>query len=168
MNTKFPHLRTTAIKYHGTQLYGNKPYSYHLDMVYDIAVEFGLNDNYLMAAYLHDMIEDCGVDKHFILSISNLEVSEMVFAVSGEGNNRKERKLSMISKLENFPMAINLKMIDRLANMRESQLNNPKLFDMYLKELPDYLPLFEKGHPQIYLVLMQFLEPIKKNKPSFH
>lgn len=168
MNNKFSHLRTIAIQHHGNQLYGNKPYSYHLDMVYDIAVEFGLDDNYLMAAYLHDMIEDCGVDKHFIQSISNLEVAEMVFAVSGEGNNRKERKISMISKIEKFFKAIDLKMIDRLANMRESQINNPKLFDMYVKELPDYLHLFEKGNQQLYSALHQFLEPSKKIKPSFH
>lgn len=166
-------IREIAIQAHSHQSYGEHHYSYHLDMVAEIAREFALDNNYIAAAYLHDMIEDCNVDKNYIENISNSHISNMVWAVSGNGNNRKEKKLDMLEKIKKYPSSINLKMIDRLANMRECSKNNPKKLNMYIKELNDYLPLFQLGDSQLYQEFFKYTnnfnlttEDSQKNKPS--
>lgn len=156
MNLKVKQARDFAIERHGTQAYGDKPYIYHLDMVYQIALDAGLDEDYLIAAYLHDTIEDTKTTKEELAKLFGENVANLVDAVSGTGATRKEKKESMIKKLQAFPKAINLKMIDRLANMRES-VNMPKLLKMYINELPDYLPLFEEGNSYLHQELKGFL-----------
>lgn len=161
--------RKLAIKLHGQQKYGNLPYVFHLDDVAKLAIEYHLKDC-VQAAFLHDLIEDCGVSREQIEEYTNKEIADMVWAVSGFGKNRKERKEDIIKKLYEYPKAINLKMLDRLANMRHAKENNNPIFNMYLEELKDYMPLFKLGDAKLYAVFeeMQKEAPLivsKKIKP---
>lgn len=170
--------RNLAIKLHGEQKYGNLPYIVHLDEVVTLAIENDLRStltllqtaNLLQAAYLHDVIEDCGVSREQLEKYTNKEIADMVWAVSGFGNNRKERKEDILKKLSEYPQAINLKMLDRLANMTNAKKNNNPIFNMYLQELDDYMPLFKLGDSKLYAkfeAMQQEKELItnKKTKP---
>lgn len=149
MNEKIQKARKFAIERHGEQKYGEYPYVYHLDMVYEVVVSIALEEDYQMAAYLHDVLEDTDTSKEELESIFGVRVTELVFAVTGVGENRKEKKASMIKKLEAYPDGINLKMADRLANMEQS-LKYPKMFKMYESELNEYKYLFEKGNKNLF------------------
>ena len=151
--------RNYAIKQHGEQMYGDKCYLYHLDLVYEKLKNFPIV--YRLAAYLHDIIEDCDNTEKVSSEIKEKfgqEVYQLVYAVSGVGENRKERKLSMLAKLEIYPLAIDLKMADRLVNIEESKKNNPKLFKMYKKEHADYDALFSQGNPELYEAILIALD----------
>lgn len=163
MKNKVLEARKFAIEKHADQKYGNHPYSYHLDMVYAIVCEANLGEDYEVAAYLHDSLEDTQTTKEEIKEKFGGHVAEMVCSVTGVGANRKEKKLNMIKKLEEFNPGINLKMADRLANMCQCKEDNQKKFDMYVKELNDYAELFSKGNEFLLTKLEMFL-PTQKLK----
>jgi (p)ppGpp synthase/HD superfamily hydrolase len=133
-----------AIFAHGNQMYGNFPYIVHLSDVHKILREYHYDDEEILAAsFLHDTIEDCGVSREMIEARFGEKVAKYVWAVSGFGANRKERKADMLAKLQDFPKAVSLKMADRYANILNCQTFNPRLLEMYKKEYSDYDTLFE-------------------------
>lgn len=162
------YIRNLAIELHGEQKYGDKPYIYHLDLVYELAKKMNLSEDYLVAAYLHDTLEDTNLTRDKLRSLTNENVEQMVWAVTGFGNNRAERKQSMLQKMESYPDSINLKMIDRYVNINESKKTNKKFFDMYVKEMSDYDHLFQQGDARLYQMLKDLCfsqnTSLKKNK----
>ena len=162
--------RDFAILKHGNQKYGEHDYIYHLDNVYKTAIEFNLDFKYLIAAYLHDTIEDTETTKEEVEIKFGSWMASAVYTVSGFGEGRKARKLDVLSKLAIFEEAIDLKMIDRLSNMREALKNKDvKLFKMYVNELDDYNELFLKGNKDIYYELQMFkFDPILKDKKKLN
>lgn len=148
--------RQYAIEHH-VNTYGNKPYSFHLDMVYDLAVKFNLGIEYQIGAYLHDIIEDTPVTKEMLIPIFGEHIATMVFCVSGFGENRKEKQQNIKEKMQDYPSSINLKMIDRLANMLNSKLEAPKLYKMYCKEHKDLAPIFSQGNSEIFNAIVNLM-----------
>lgn len=166
MNEKILKARKFAIEKHGKQMYGDKPYIYHLDMVYQIALNAQLDEDYQVAAYLHDILEDTNVTKEELESIFGKRVAQLVDSVTGYGETRKEKKQCMLAKLNDFPEGISLKMADRYANMKES-LDIPKLFKMYESELAEYMPLFEKGNQYLLGLINSLSLPQKSLSIKF-
>ncbi|MGK7939912.1 MAG: HD domain-containing protein [Crocosphaera sp.] len=135
----------TAKQAHQGQQYGNFPYHHHLQAVVNILIEFGgtLNNPktapILVAAWLHDSLEDTSLTYNLILNQFGQEVADIVDAVTDEpGKNRKERKALTYVKTRKNEKAIILKLADRIANVRASQLDNPKKLKMYTKEQQDF------------------------------
>ncbi len=164
MNDKVSSAKNFAIEKHGNQLYGTKPYVYHLNMVYEIVLKINLDEDYQMAAYLHDCLEDTNTTKKELESKFGKRVSDMVYSVTGEGTSRVEKKNSMLKKLEDFPEGINLKMADRLANMLQCKSDGSKKLEMYINEMPSYIDLFSKGNEKLLEKLIN-VTPTKKIKP---
>jgi (p)ppGpp synthase/HD superfamily hydrolase len=154
--------RDFAIKKHGSQMYGENPYVYHLDKVYEVILSAGLGVDYQVAAYLHDCLEDTNTTKEELLILFNENVVNLVYSVTGEGENRKERKQSMLNKLNDFNDGISLKMADRLVNILESKSTNAKLYEMYKKEHNDYKDLFDLGNDYLKCALNKSIT--EKNK----
>ena len=148
-----------AIAAHGDQKYGrNEPYAVHLASVRDILVEFGWDDglivwdtlaasldvttpragDMLVAAWLHDVIEDTDATRGTLEREFGPSVASLVWAVTGRGKNRKERNADAYRKLAAFPAAIPLKLADRLSNVRNSKRDKLEFFDMYEGEYPAF------------------------------
>ena len=153
MNKQIKEARDYAVIQHARQTYGIHNYEFHLDEVYQLVCEAGLNDNFKIAAYLHDILEDTQTTKEELRDKFNSEVAEMVYAVSGFGENRKSRTENIMQKLLDKTEYVDLKLADRIANMRNSQLNNPKLYNMYLKELPLFLEIAKRGNSYLVHIL---------------
>lgn len=134
-----------ALRWHGTQRYGKLPYSHHLRMVYNFAVLHRLPEDYLVAAWLHDTLEDTPIRSIDISFPLGENVLTLVWAVSGFGETRQDRNEDVYCKLSEHPEAIPLKLCDRLANGTAS-LDEGKmdLFNMYKGE---YSRFRDKLHP---------------------
>jgi (p)ppGpp synthase/HD superfamily hydrolase len=159
------------------QKYDDKPYSYHTDRVAQILVDFGYtNENLLAAAHLHDVLEDTYIgtrpstEYNVIRRLFPVEVYYFVIGVTGIGSNRKQRKSYVLNMWDketqytepNFLQPwIVLKAADRLANMRYSAKNNPRMFIMYRNELEDYRPWFEKYAKNILDEIDKLVSEIK-------
>lgn len=154
-----------AILKHENQKYGDYPYSYHLNEVYELVCEANLSDNLKMGAYLHDVLEDTSTTQKELAENFSEEISKMVFCVSGFGKNRKERTQNIIDKLNQNPQYIDLKLCDRIVNMRHSKLTNLKLYEMYCKELPQFEPLITLGSNYLQEIISnEFRNSNKINK----
>ncbi len=138
---KFERARALARQAHGSQKYGDLPYEFHLQAVVDVLFRFGAtldNDEtapLLVAAWLHDTLEDTELDKQAVADEFGADIAEIVCRVTDEpGENRKARKAATYAKTAASEAAVIVKLADRIANVEESLQNNKGLFRMYAKE----------------------------------
>lgn len=122
----------------GQKRYGKYSYLYHLSMVESVLMSAGVEltgelGKLLIAAWLHDFIEDTGGSYNDIKNQFDMEIAEMVLAVTNDirGRNRHERHMSVVPALQKNPMARVLKLADRYANMSAS---NEGMSEKYVKE----------------------------------
>lgn len=161
--------RDLAVKAHQGQLYGDLPYTVHLDAVVDVVDECidecidrllknNLLDEYRnfiselrkalrAAAYLHDLLEDQG----WAASYNDLKdkfpdsfpvsIADIVYACTAEkGKNREERfNDKFYLELRNTPYGSVVKGCDRIANMRASHEHKPSMYKKYLTERDDFV-----------------------------
>lgn len=132
--------RRYAMVAHGEQRYGDKPYVSHLDAVVDVLREFGYFQTTLIAAaYLHDTIEDT-LETHDSLVVEfGPLIADLVWLVTDQpGKNRAERHQRTYPLLAMEPMAVTLKLADRIANVRASAISDPSLLSMYRREYGEF------------------------------
>lgn len=151
-------MRDFAIAQHAGQQFGRRPYSSHLEQVYLLARDHGLSIEEQAAAWGHDLIEDTPVTREQIEREFGPRIALLIWAVSGEGNNRKERNQSIYRKLSAHPEAVNLKLCDRLANVSSCirQLRPDKL-QMYRKEHAEFRTYTSSGHPALHQQINRYL-----------
>lgn len=108
-----------AIKHHGEQKYGDRPYSFHLDQVVSYLVPYG--ETAQVIGYLHDVVEDTAVTLAQVELEFGATVASCVAILTDEpGANRKERKAKTYKKMAaitgSVELALVVKAADRLAN----------------------------------------------------
>lgn len=135
-----------AVKHAGQQYSGGLPYTHHLAAVEAVLRRFGVggeeaqpnnlvDEAYLAAAWLHDVMEDQGVKKKEISELFGERVAELVFAVTNEkGENRKIRHALTYPKIRETRGATCLKLADRIANVE----HGGNQVGMYRKEHEDF------------------------------
>ena len=124
-----------ATRHHGLQEYNGLPYDEHLQEVVNILERFGYDGKYLLAGWLHDILEDCAISYNDIKKLFGEEIAEIVYDVTDEmGRNRKERKSKTYPKIRNNPDAIIVKLADRIANMESSMKTKHGMIGAYQKE----------------------------------
>lgn len=128
-----------AAEKHAQQRYGNAPYTVHLEAVRAVLRDVGFDDAHplAIAAWLHDTIEDTETTRDEVLAHFGVEVADLVWAVTGVGQNRKERNAHAYAKIRATPNAATLKLADRIANV-EASVNVPDKLAMYRKEWPGF------------------------------
>jgi len=142
----FEKARLMALSAHAAQRYGDKPYEWHLQAVVSVLERFGasLDDretaDLLVAAWLHDSLEDTALTHGEIVEELGAEIAELVRRVTDEpGTSRKVRKPATYAKTRQHPRAITLKLADRIANAEASAENHPGRFQMYAREHAEFV-----------------------------
>lgn len=125
--------RRFAEERHAGQRYGGHPYGVHLAAVRAVLEGFGYGGALGVAAWLHDTVEDTGTTREEIDAGFGDEVAALVWAVTGVGENRKERNASAYEKIRRHPEAAILKLADRIANAEASR-EHPEKLSMYRRE----------------------------------
>lgn len=134
--------RIFAMHAHGDQMYGNKPYVYHLDKVANLLADFG--EDAQVIGYLHDVLEDTKASRSEIEKMFGELTARCVSLLSDEsGQTRTERKTKTYAKLalveSPFTLALIVKTADRLANVSECvDQGNQKNLSMYKQEHPEF------------------------------
>lgn len=141
--------RQYAISCHeGTNhTYNGHPYHTHLQMVFEQALKYSHlvpehhRNNFLAAAWTHDIIEDCRQTYNDVRQATNTEVAELTYALTNEkGRSRKERANDKYYEdIKACPYAILLKVCDRLANLQYSIDTGSRMTEMYLRENPQFI-----------------------------
>ena len=132
------HVKFFAAVKHAGQAYGSGlPYTHHLAAVEQVLRRFNIADeNLLIAAWLHDVVEDTETKLKEVEEMFGPEVARLVHAVTNEdGPNRKTRHALTYPKIrEAGENAIRLKLADRIANVE----SGGNLVGMYKKEHEDF------------------------------
>jgi hypothetical protein len=124
-----------AFESHGAQMYGGRPYRYHLEQTALTVDEMGGDEDEIKAAYAHDLIEDPKKTHAEIAERSNQRVADIVWAVTGVGDTREEQILSVARKIPQVPGSEKVKLADRLKNMRQCLLEKKwKKLKVYVLE----------------------------------
>jgi guanosine-3',5'-bis(diphosphate) 3'-pyrophosphohydrolase len=129
-------LATTA---HRGQLYGEFPYTRHLQDVWGVLLAHGFSGDYEPAAWLHDAPEDTEVTLEEIRLGFGEGVARLVGAVTTPHSigNRKARFAVLVMQLTETPEALPLKLADRVAHARFGTARPGSSFlKMYRKEHP--------------------------------
>lgn len=143
--------KALATKAHEGQRYGKFPYTHHLFGTWDVLEKFGFSEEdpdivkrirsqrLILAAILHDTLEDTDLTYKMLMKDFGIEVADLVFAVTNEpGANRKERFLKTCPKIRAHPDAIVLKLADRIANVIHALQANWDILKMYCREWPEF------------------------------
>ena len=148
-----------SIQAHGNQTYdGIFPYHKHLDDVVDVLKRFGFSGKYIVAGYLHDIIEDTALSYNKVKKHFGLEVAEMVYCVTDElGRDREEKKKKTLPKTASNPDAIIIKLADRIAN-----LEHGGKIDMYAKEYSGFKGTLFLNTPKDGLAMWNHLDILLK------
>lgn len=152
--------RMVSIQAHGNQTYDDIfPYHKHLDDVVDVLKRFGFSGKYIIAGYLHDIIEDTSLSYNKVKRYYGFEVAEMVYCVTDElGRDREEKKRKTLPKTAENPDAIILKLADRIAN-----LEHGGKIDMYLGEYKHFKEMLYDNTPKDGLKMWDTIERLLKN-----
>jgi (p)ppGpp synthase/HD superfamily hydrolase len=127
--------------------YGNFPYSYHLQSVFDFGLKYChlLEDavkinNALATCWTHDVIEDCRQTYNDVKKVCGQAVAEATFALTNEkGKTRKERANSKYYiGIKQNEIATFVKICDRLANVEHSKFTHNNMLDIYRQENFDF------------------------------
>jgi (p)ppGpp synthase/HD superfamily hydrolase len=146
------------------QLYGVVPYTHHLAAVEEVLRGFGENrSEMLVAAWLHDIVEDTDVKVRDVEENFGPEVASLVSAVTSEdGPNRKTRNALTYPKIrEAGPDAVRLKLADRIANVS----NGGSSVEMYRKEHATFkhaLFSHDDGNQKMWMTLDALLQIVKE------
>lgn len=147
---------------HKSQSYGIYPYMYHLEAVVEIAASFMTRreENIILAAILHDALEDTDLTYKDIETVFGYTVAEIVYKVTDElGRNRKHRKEKTYPKIRESWQSVFIKVCDRIANVKHSKEHNEGLFKMYKKEHEEFkTALYSPTDPHFVLNAWAMLE----------
>ena len=126
--------RDYAMRAHGEQMYGDRPYVVHLEAVRKVLEDFGVCGHIAIASWLHDVVEDTLTSKADIEREFGSVVADLVWTVTGCGPNRHARNDNMYDKMHKNASALPLKLADRIANVEQAQKDNYPLLTMYRRE----------------------------------
>lgn len=151
--------RMVSIKAHGNQDYdGIFPYKKHLDDVVDVLKRFGFSGKFIVAGYLHDIIEDTPLSYNKVKRHFGFVVAEMVYCVTDElGRDRAEKKLKTLPKTASNPDSIILKLADRIANIEHGGK-----VDMYASEYEQFRGFLFANTPEQGKPMWAHLEKLLK------
>lgn len=133
---------------HAGQTYGpDKPYSYHLERAAGIAACSLRSDAATAAAWLHDVLENTDATLEELERLFGYEVRAIVEAVTDSpGKNRRERHALTYPRTRALPLAVGVKLCDRIANVEACREDNPGLLKMYRDEQAEFrAALYREG-----------------------
>ena len=110
---------------HKDQKYGVQPYVAHLSDVVRRVKQITNDPEIIAAAWLHDTIEDTTITYGDIERQFSKNVADMVWAVTGVGQDRAAKMANAIEKIARTPGADLVKSADRLSNAAASKADNP-------------------------------------------
>jgi guanosine-3',5'-bis(diphosphate) 3'-pyrophosphohydrolase len=144
--------RALAIASHGEQRYADEPYMRHLEEVVRVLIGNGADSSIpahldvLCAAWLHDTLEDTGLESSQIEVDFGRNVLEIVRAVTDQpGPNRHGRHLATYPRIAELEPAVCVKLADRIANIERSMLLAGAMLRKYLNEHAYFVATLERA-----------------------
>jgi (p)ppGpp synthase/HD superfamily hydrolase len=134
--------------------YTGEPHIVHPEAVARLVTEAGLPAAAIAAAWLHDVIEDCGVTADEIAAEVSLEVAHLVVELTDvsrpqDGIRRVRKALDRDHLAGASSAGQSIKLADLIDNTRSIVRHDPGFAKVYLRKKADLLKVLTKGHPML-------------------
>lgn len=146
-----------AIVAHGEQKrkYTGEPYILHPLAVAQIVRRVSNNENALVAAVLHDVIEDTDVGVEEIIKEFGFTVANMVDWLTDkskpeDGNRAIRKKIDRDSLAEASPIVKTIKLADLIHNSESILAYDEKFAKVYMKEKSQLLAVLRGGDEALF------------------
>lgn len=134
--------------------YTGEPYVVHCIEVADLVRGVTYDPDAVVAAYLHDTVEDTTVTLADISKAFNWRVSymvEMLTTVKREGENRFERKLRELKRIaECWPVIKTVKLADLISNTKDISAHDPDFAVTYIREKTMLMGALVEGNDHLF------------------
>lgn len=153
-----------AVEYHKdqTRRYTGEPYIKHPVAVSNLVASVTDDVEVIVAAILHDVIEDTtatpeDVARDFGARVAQL-VSEVTDVSKPEDGNRRIRKAKDLDHLSKAsPEGKTIKLADLIHNSRSITLHDPSFAKVYLLEKRALMDVLKEGDEKLYREAMEIL-----------
>lgn len=149
--------REFAIRAHKgqTRKYTGFPYIEHPEAVVEIVRSVPHTEEMLAAAWLHDVVEDCGVSifeirEEFGDITANLVDWLTDVSKPEDGNRAKRKNLDLLHTMEAPPEAKTIKLADLIDNTKSIVKYDPDFAKVYLKEKRALLAILVQGDQTLW------------------
>lgn len=146
-----------ATKAHEGQLrkYSKEPYIVHPAEVASIVRGVGHDEEMLAMAWLHDVVEDCGVDLRTIQDKFGYVVMVGVFYLSDvsggfKGNRRMRKTMDRLHISGAPPQVKTVKLADVISNSSTILANDPEFAKVYIGEKMELLSVLREGDMKLW------------------
>lgn len=154
--------RVVAFELHKNQFrIGGAPYITHLAGVVSILKNIGIDDKKILAAaWLHDVIEDCGVTKYFLEREFNSEVTRIVVALTRDVDRKAYNE-----RISNSDFAVKIiKLADVVHNCSDIFRCPVKMVKNKLRDCEDvYFGIAKEISEPLYEMLKHYLNEREKS-----
>lgn len=156
-----------ALKAHGDQkrIGGEKYVNHPLRVAKRTEIFFPDNEPLVLAAMLHDVLEDTDVDDDWLSDTFGFVVTKYVKYLTKtpkvEGINRQQRFVSDMTHIKSAPKGIeSVKLIDRIDNLQDVSLFKRSFLKVYYDESRMMLDMFDRAKPELRDELKAVLDDI--------
>ena len=138
-----------------TRKYTGEPYIVHpLEVAQIVSTAYNIEDM-MVAALLHDVVEDTRFTLTDIDKAFGNEVSFMVWGLTDVSSkmdgNREVRKAKDRAHLATQDWRVHtIKLADLISNTRSITYHDQEFAKVYMKEKAELLKVLDKGHPSLY------------------
>lgn len=137
-----------AIGAHAWQSYWGYDYIYHLEQVANIAISLDMDEDIIVACYLHDTLEDTELRESEIAEMFWSEVLDMVERVTNVKWYWKNDNILTFVKISGSSKAVAVKLCDRICNLRFSRKNCKRRTLKYILEDQDFTKILSRWEPR--------------------
>ena len=137
--------------------YTGNAYTDHLGEVAGIVASVEHTEEMIAVAWLHDCVEDQGVEIVTLVSEFGMEVAKGVLLLSDlEQGNRATRKALSRERLSKAPEWVQtIKYADLISNTSSIVKHDAKFAQLYLEEKCFLLEVMDKGDPLLYSLVKE-------------
>ena len=138
-----------------TRKYTGEPYIVHPLAVMEIVKTVEHTEEMLMAAVLHDTVEDCDVTLDQIAFNFGHVVADLVEELTDvskpeDGNRATRKEIDKNFLAEQSAEVQTIKYADVISNSKDIRVYDPKFAEVYFTEIKALLEVMDKGDPALY------------------
>lgn len=135
--------------------YTGEPYFVHCEEVANIVRSIGGTDEMIAAAYLHDTVEDCGIEPLTIATCFGSDVGRMVedltdVSKKSDGNRATRKEIDRQHLAKALTDSKTIKLADLISNGKDIMANDPSFGKVYLAEKRLLLEVLKDGNASLY------------------
>jgi (p)ppGpp synthase/HD superfamily hydrolase len=147
-----------AVRAHAKQprKYTGEPYAVHPLAVARLVTGAGASADAIVAALLHDVLEDCPqvkpseIEKRFGAPVMHLVMEVTEVSHPDDGNRAVRKALDAEHYAKASPEGQTIKVADMIDNMRTIVMSDPTFAKLFMLEKRDLLARFTRAEPRLY------------------